>query len=161
MYCPSCGNQNLVELNYCNRCGANLALPTAPMQTVITEPPKLVVPSVVLGMTILGGLSIIIKGAIELALQGVAPVAIVFMVLAAVATLFGCTSLMIRFWTNLLTHSRENSAQPPRHFPTERPAIPPAVPPTFPRMDAIPSVTENTTRTLSAVYPQPSEKERR
>jgi len=32
MYCPSCGNQNLVELNYCSRCGANLALPTAQMQ---------------------------------------------------------------------------------------------------------------------------------
>jgi len=157
MYCPSCGNQNLVELNYCSRCGANLALPTAQMQTVVTEPPKLVLPSIVLGITILSGLSIIINGAIALALQGVAPVAIVFMVLGAVATLFGCTSMMIRFWTNLLSHSRESSARLPRHFPNERPAMPP----TFPRMDAIPSVTENTTRTFSPVYTQPPERERR
>jgi len=127
------------------------------MQTVITDPPKLVVPSIVLGVTILSGLSIIIKGAIALALQGVAPVAIVFMVLAAVATLFGCTSLMIRFWTNLLTQSRHSSAQLPRQVPNERAAMPP----TFPRPDEIPSVTENTTRTLSPVYTQPPERERR
>ena len=157
MYCPSCGNQNLVELNYCSRCGANLALPTAPTQTVISAPPKLVLPSIVLGVTILGGLSIIINGAIAMALQGVAPVAIVFMVLGSVATLFGCTSLMIRFWTNLLTLSRQSSAQLPRQFPNERQAIPPA----FTRMDSIPSVTENTTRTFSPVYTQPQERERR
>jgi len=157
MYCPSCGNQNLVELNYCNRCGANLTLPTAPTQTILTAPPKLVLPSIVLGITILSGLSIIINGAITLALHDVAPVAIVFMVLGSVATLFGCTSLMIRFWTNMLTLSRESSAQLPRQFPAERPAIPPA----FPRTDAIPSVTENTTRTFGPVYTQPPERERR
>jgi hypothetical protein len=127
------------------------------MQTLVTEPPKLVLPSIVLGITILGGLSIIINGAIDLSLHGVAPVAIVFMVLASVATLFGCTSLMIRFWTNLLTLSRQSTAQLPKQFPTERQAIPPA----FTRMDAIPSVTENTTRTFSPVYTQPPERERR
>jgi hypothetical protein len=158
MYCPSCGNQNLVELNYCNRCGANLSLPTVSTQTVIAAPPKLVLPSIVLGITILGGLSIIINGAIALALHGVVSIAIVAMVLGAVATLFGCTSLMIRFWTNLLTLSREVSTpQIPRPSALDRTAIPQA----FPNMEGIPSVTENTTRTFSPVYNQPPERERR
>lgn len=158
MYCPSCGNQNLVELNYCSRCGANLTSPTVSTQTVIAAPPKLVVPSIVLGLTILGGLGIILSGAISLALQGVASFAIVIMVLAAVATLFGCTSLMIRFWTNLLTLSREVSpVQLPRPAAVDRTAIPQA----FPRMEAIPSVTDNTTRTFDPVYSQPPERERR
>ena len=35
MYCPSCGNEISVELKYCNRCGANLMLPTiAPVALV-------------------------------------------------------------------------------------------------------------------------------
>jgi len=158
MYCPSCGNQNVVELNYCNRCGANLTQPTVSTPTVMTEPPKLVLPSIVLGITILGGLSIIINGAIALAMRGVVSVAIVFMVLGAVATLFGCTSLMIRFWTNLLMLSRGVSTpQFPRPTAVDRTAIPQP----FARMDAIPSVTENTTRTFSPVYTPPQEREPR
>src|SRR6185503_4335718 len=70
MYCPTCGNEITVELKYCNRCGANLTLPatSAPM---ILAPVKLTVPSIVLGITILGGLGVIFSSATELSRQGV------------------------------------------------------------------------------------------
>jgi len=68
MYCPTCGNEITVELKYCNRCGSTLTLPatSAPM---MMAPPKLVVPSIVLGVTILGGLGVIFGGATEFARQ--------------------------------------------------------------------------------------------
>jgi len=40
MYCPSCGSEIAVELKYCNRCGANLAL-TTNTQVVSVAPVKL------------------------------------------------------------------------------------------------------------------------
>src|SRR6058998_1804444 len=98
MYCPSCGNEIAVELKYCNRCGANLSLPTTNTQLVSVAPVKLAVPSIVLGITTIAGLGIIFGGASELAKSLVPAVALVWIVVFAVAALFGCTALMIRFW---------------------------------------------------------------
>ena len=149
MYCPSCGSEIAVELKYCNRCGANLAL-TTNTQVVSVAPVKLGIPSVVLGATIILGLGIIIAGAAQMALVGVPAVAMVWMVLFAVAALFGCVAMMIRFWTNLIKLQRETitTTQPSRPQFTERPNVQ-QLPP---RLDHVPSVTENTTRTFSPVY---------
>jgi hypothetical protein len=149
MYCPSCGNEIAVELKYCNRCGANLSLPQT-TQVVSMVPVKLAVPSIVLGLTIVLGLGIIIAGAGKLALVGVPPLALVWMVLFAVATLLGCTGLLIRFLTKLVTLQRET-------ITTNQPSQPsliskPPVQQLPPRFDSVPSVTENTTRTFSPVY---------
>ena len=149
MYCPTCGNEITVELKYCNRCGANLTLP-AMTSPVALAPVKLTVPSIVLGVTILGGLGVIFGSATEFARQGLHPAAIVWMVLFSSATLFGCTGLLIRFLTRMMTLHREMpSAQFQRPAITDRqPAhhLPP------PRMEPVPSVTENTTRTFSPIY---------
>lgn len=149
MYCPSCGNEITVELKYCNRCGANLTLP-ATAAPVALAPVKLTVPSIVLGITILGGLGIIFGSATEFAKLGLHPAAIVWMVLFSAATLFGCTGLMIRFLTKMMTMHRE-IAPPPRHAVAER-ATMHHLPP---RIEPVPSVTENTTRTFSPVYREP------
>src|SRR5678815_2705779 len=117
MYCPTCGNEITVELKYCNRCGANLTLPTT-MSPVALAPVRLTVPSIVLGITILGGLGVIFGGATEFARQGLHPAAIVWMVLFSAATLFGCTGLLIRFLTKMMTLHREIA--PPQQQP--RPA---------------------------------------
>src|SRR6185295_6215243 len=133
MYCPTCGNEITVELKYCNRCGANLTLPatSAPMYLA---PVKLTVPSIVVGITILGGLGVIFGSATEFARQGLHPAAIVWMVLFSAATLFGCTGLMIRFFTKMLTMPQGISAgqtsrpatipindrQPAHHLPPPR-----------------------------------------
>lgn len=150
MYCQSCGNEISVELKYCNRCGANLTLTPANTQLVTIAPVKLGVPSVVLGATIIFGLGIIIAGIGKMATVGVPAVALVWMVLFAVATLFGCTALMIRFWTRLVALQRENISTTQTNRPSliERPNVQqlPA------RREPVPSVTENTTRTFSPAY---------
>lgn len=150
MYCPSCGTEIAVELKYCNRCGANLSLPTTNTQMVAISPVKLTIPSIVLGLTIVLGLGITIAGVGQMALVGVPAVALVWMVLFAVATLFGCAALMIRFWTKLITLQREsiNVSQPARMAVAEKPQFQ-QLPP---RMDHFPSVTEGTTRTFSPAY---------
>ncbi len=156
MYCPSCGSEIAVELKYCNRCGANLTLPAANAPTMMVAPRvKLGMPSIVLGLTTIGGLGIIFGGASEFARVGVNPVAIVWMVLFSMATLFGCIALMIRFWTKLITLQRDSVvSEPVRRSFVEKPhaqQLPP-------RLEGIPSVTENTTRTFSPIYREPSDR---
>lgn len=152
MYCPSCGSEITVELKYCNRCGANLSLP-APIETTLVAP-SLTLPSIVLGLTIVIGLGIIFGGATGFAERGVHPAAIVWIVLFSSATLFGCTALMIRFWTKLLSLKRETVASlPSRPTFSGRPTgqqLPP-------HREPVGSVTENTTRTFSPVYREPSD----
>jgi hypothetical protein len=121
------------------------------MSPVALAPVKLTVPSIVLGITILGGLGVIFGSATEFARQGLHPAAIVWMVLFSAATLFGCTGLLIRFLTKMMTLHRELAPpqQQPRPAFTDRPATP-HLPP---RMEPpVGSVTENTTRTFSPVY---------
>ena len=155
MYCPTCGNEIPVELKYCNRCGANLALP-AMTSPVTLAPVKLTVPSIVLGITILGGLGVIFGSATEFARQGLHPAAIVWMVLFSSATLFGCTGLLIRFLTRMMTLQREMpSAQPTRPAIADRQTMHHLPPP---RMEPVPSVTENTTRTFSPIYREPADR---
>ena len=155
MYCPTCGNETTVELKYCNRCGANLTLP-ATVAPMVLAPVRLTVPSIVLGVTILGGLGVIFGSATEFARQGLHPAAIVWMVLFSSATLFGCTGLLIRFLTKMLTLGRELA--PPQSQP--RPAFTdrPPMHNLPPRMEPVPSVTENTTRTFSPVYKEPADR---
>src|SRR6185295_7356763 len=158
MYCPTCGNEITVELKYCNRCGANLSLP-AMVPPMAMAPVKLTFPSIVLGLTILGGLGVIFGSATEFARQGLHPFAIVWMVLFSAATLFGCTALMIRFFTKMLTSQQGVSAgNQSRHASitiNDRQTahhLPP------PRMEPVPSVTENTTRTFSPIYREPADR---
>ena len=155
MYCPSCGTEINVELKYCNRCGANLALPTmnAPM---MLAPVKLTVPSIVIGLTILGGLAIIFGSAAGLAMNGLSSTAIVWIVLFTAATLFGCTGLMILFFAKILSGQRELAPpqEPPRGAFTDRQTMH-HLPP---RLEPLPSVTENTTRTFSPIYSEPSDR---
>jgi hypothetical protein len=156
MYCPSCGSEIAVELKYCNRCGANLTLPTANTTTMMAAPRvRLGIPSIVLGLTIIGGLAVIFGGALEFAQLGVNPVAIVWIVMLGMATLFGCTAMMIRFWTKLITLQRDTVTSEPvrRSFVEKPPAhqLPP-------RLEGVPSVTENTTRTFSPIYREPSDR---
>ena len=155
MYCPSCGNEITVELKYCNRCGANLSWPATPINQTPAPPVRLTFPSVVLGLTIVIGLGIIFGGVTGFAERGVHPAALVWIVLFSTATLFGCVALMIRFWTKLLSLQREmGPMHPTRSTFAERPPIQHLPPP---RMEPVGSVTENTTRTFTPVYREPSD----
>ena len=160
MYCPSCGYEISVELKYCNRCGANLAtVPESYPSAPIVKPTKLGLPSVVLGLTITIGFGLIISGATELASRNVHPAAIAWMVIFSMATLFGCTALMIRFWLKVLAMNRE-VYQPPNQIrhPVQTPAqLPPPRQQFQPRLEPMPSVTEHTTRTFSPAYREGSD----
>ncbi len=154
MYCPSCGNEISVELKYCNRCGANLSS----MPAVYSEPAKPVrlgFPAIVMGLTTVIGLGIILEAARDLAQVHVHPAAITWMVIFSMATLFGCTAMMIRFWLKIYSMSRETHQ--PQFQPRPPVQIPPARQQFPPRMEPVPSVTEHTTRTFSPAYREGSD----
>ena len=149
MYCPSCGSEISVELKYCNRCGANLSgIPTS-YPVPVVKPVRLTLPAIVLGLTVTGGIGIILSAATELAQRQLHPAALTWMVIFSMATLFGCTALILRFWLKVLSLNREsyelknqNQARPPMQIPPPRQQFPP-------RLEPMPSVTEHTTRTFS------------
>ena len=154
-YCPSCGNEITVELKYCNRCGANLTLPVT-SAPVAMAPVRLTVPSIVLGLMVIAGLGIIFGAATDLARNGLHPAAVVWIVLFSAAMLFGCTGLMIRFFTKMLTMQRGiPPVEPMRPAMTERHQPMHHLPP---RMEPVGSVTENTTRTFTPIYREPSDR---
>jgi len=158
MFCPSCGNEIAVELKYCNRCGANLSLPALNTQLVQVPPVRLGMPSVVLGLTIVFGLLIITSGAARMSIVGVPALAVVWMCLFSAATLFGCTAMMIRFWTKLIALQRETVAPPQLNRPPVQSVVERPSPQLQPRFEPVPSVTENTTRTFSPVYTEMSDR---
>ena len=156
MYCPSCGSDIPVELKYCNRCGANLSGTALSQPPPVTTPIRLTVPTIVLGLTVTGGLAVIFGGASELAQMQLHPAAITWMVIFSLATLFGCTALLLRFWSKMLTLNREtyqpqNQLRPPAQMPELRQQQLP------PRFEPMPSVTEHTTRTFSPAYREGSD----
>ena len=154
MYCPSCGYEVTVELNYCKRCGANLSLPSTNLTAPTIVPVSLTVPSIFLALTTTGGLGIIFAGAKHLIEGGLNPVALTWIVLFSMVTLFGCTALVIRFLTKLISLQRETGVslkgqqQPAISRPSQQ-QLPP-------RLEPAASVTENTTRTFAPIYREPS-----
>lgn len=118
-------------------------------------PVKLTAPTVVLGLTITGGLGIIFSGATELAQMHVHPFAITWMVLFSMATLFGCTALLLRFWSKMFMLQRQLPTRQQDIRPLGEKTVPQQLPQRF---DPVPSVTEHTTRTFTPVYREPSER---
>ena len=155
MYCPTCGNEITVELKYCNRCGANLALPPSSVPVVTTVPVSLTVPTIVIGLTITFGLGIILSAIARLAEMHVHPAFLTWMVLFSMLTLFGCSALLIRFWSKMVGVQRQSTSPPQNIRPGFERATPQQLPPRF---DSVPSVTEHTTRTFSPVYREPTER---
>ena len=154
-YCPSCGNEITVELKYCNRCGANLSMVPVDYSVPPAKPIRLGLPAIVMGLTTVIGLGIILEGARDLAAMHVHPAAITWMVIFSMATLFGCSALMIRFWLKVVSMNRESyrpqfQPRPPVQIPPPRQQFPPL-------REPVPSVTEHTTRTFSPAYREGSD----
>ena len=165
MYCPACGAESTQGLNYCKRCGSNLAAPTNPIRSSESRPrvrgaagAAWAMALATVGVT-LGGLSIVFTSAFNLvrpiypgstAVVGAATVA-GLMVLFGSATVFGTVALLIRFFSKLLGFGQNSSDLPHirnqqtagEHKPVQLPAPP----------SAIASVTEQTTRNFDpALY---------
>ena len=153
MYCQSCGNEITVELKYCNRCGANLLQELEPMP--LSYPPvKLTGPTLVLGLTVVCGLGIIFGGANLVAERGINATALTWIILFSMATLFGCTALMIQFWSKIISFNRDSQQVQTRKSRKALKQPPQTVSQTQlpPRLEPVSSVTEHTTRTFSPVY---------
>jgi hypothetical protein len=97
----------------------------------------------------------IFGAATDFARRDLHPFALVWIVLFSSATLFGCTGLLIRFLTKMMTLQREIAPQTQRPTFTDRPPMPHLPPP---RMEPVGSVTENTTRTFAPIYREPADR---
>ncbi|MFN2578513.1 MAG: hypothetical protein ABR607_12575 [Pyrinomonadaceae bacterium] len=148
MFCPSCGAQSTIELNYCNRCGANLASPlsaTTELVPINLTKPITIVSLVVLFLT-LGGFAGILSSAIHVSTRvggGDLSMAIVFFGMVAILTI---DILLIRQLSKLISAAlspgwRMIKQQASPHQNELRPLHPARA-----RLDPAPSVTENTTR---------------
>lgn len=164
MYCPVCGAESTQGLNYCKRCGSNLAAPTNPIKQSESRPRVRAAAGAPWAMALatvavtLGGLGIVFSNALYLvrptfpgstAVPGAATIA-GLMVLFGSATVFGTVALLIRVFSKLLGLGQESrdshqvrSLNTGEHRPIQLPSPP----------SGIPSVTEQTTRNFDpALY---------
>ncbi|HEY0347083.1 MAG TPA: hypothetical protein VGC60_02905 [Pyrinomonadaceae bacterium] len=157
MFCPSCGAESTIELNYCNRCGANLTAAlssTTEFAPINLTKPITIISLVVLFLT-LGGFAGVLSAASEISRGGGGkdlPMAIIFFGMITILTL---DILLIRQLSKLI-----GAALSPNRFATKKQAAPPQSElrysrPATARLEPAPSVTENTTRFLDNYAPSP------
>jgi hypothetical protein len=156
MFCPSCGAETSIGLNYCNRCGANLTPLAAPVEFVpISFTKPILILSVLLGVITLGGFAGIISGTIEMVQSGagsVSPAVPIF----GIPALLTIDILLIRQLSKLISAALSpNRLQTPKPLP--QPQYDPRLAgPSTARLQSAPSVTENTTRFLEESYRAPA-----
>ncbi len=155
MFCPYCATETTQGLNYCNRCGGNLApLTQAPQETrVVVAPGAAWAAGLTTAAVIVIGLGMIFPIVSELTLRGMNSTAVAAIALFDALAVFGCVAMLLRFWSLLLGAARHAAGGPaalprPKAHDTRgldaqrRDSLNPA--PAF-------SVTEQTTRTLDRV----------
>jgi hypothetical protein len=153
MFCPYCATETTQGLNYCNRCGGNLA----PLTQASAQESRVVVASGAAwaaGLTttavICIGLGMIFPITSELTIRGMAPGSVVAIALFVALAVVGCAAMLLRFWSLLLGVGgarRQEPAALPQHKAQDTRGL------DAPRFDSlnpapVPSVTEQTTRTL-------------
>jgi hypothetical protein len=155
MYCPSCGTEVTLGLNYCNRCGANLSqstnLPEPPVRSV-----NLTGPTIAIALMVVIGMGIIFASVADLARTDFHPVALTWMVIAGLGMLAGVAALVIRQWSHLAGITKPKEKSLPHKKTADKEFAPAQLPPL--RSEPASSVTEHTTRTFEPAY---IERERR
>ncbi len=155
MFCPSCGIEYTVGLNYCNRCGANLSLTPGTNAEVV--PLNVTKPTLIIGVTLLmltlGGFAGLISGAIEMAKTVGGKDLSLALVFFGMLTILIVDVSLVRQLSKLVNASiaSHNLPQPrkaPSLFQTfSRPSTG--------RLEPAPSVTENTTRFFERPHASP------
>jgi hypothetical protein len=158
MYCPSCGAELTLELNYCSRCGANVAASMAPVREL--APISLTAPTLAIGLTVvlitLGGFVLLITGAVKLAEVFHVPDPIMAILVLGMATIAICDFLLLRLLSRIINASLEAKKETTQKLP--RPQNRETPKQLTPRLEPVPSVTEHTTRTFSPVFIEPSDR---
>ena len=158
MFCPSCGAESTIELNYCHRCGANLGLAltaNAEIAPINLTKPILIIAVTLLVLT-LGGFAGIISGTIEMVRSGagaVSPALPMF----GLPTILTIDILLLRQLSKLIS-----AALSPNRLPAKKAVAQSQNDLRFPRpatarLEPAPSVTENTTRFFEPTYRQTPE----
>jgi hypothetical protein len=163
MFCPSCGTES-TGLNYCNRCGANLTAPVAApvvqLAPISLTKPILII-SALVGLITLGGFAGIVSGTIEMVERGAGQVSPALPVIGLPCILV-IDILLIRQLSKLisaaLSPNRGEVPQPLTPAQTDQRYLPPT---TTARLEAAPSVTENTTRFFEDAYRPPADAQSR
>ena len=140
MYCANCGTQLMQGLSYCNRCGFNLKERTE----VENKPVK----AFLAAITLLGivGLGIMIGGSLTLSRDAHLSQDIVAMFMLFTFLMVSVIEFMlVRNLSRLLSTPKENQSRPLMQPPAHQDL---RLPQTTNIGEPIPSVTENTTRTL-------------
>jgi len=153
MFCPSCGTESPIDLNYCNRCGANLNVMVAspPAAPVNVTKPILIVGLVMLFIT-LAGFAGVFSTAIDLSHTGSkdVPMAVIFFGMLGIvvidALLFSLLWKLISAALSPFKTSTDRKKQTDHHQPH-------FAQPTTARLQPAPSVTENTTRFFEGYPP--------
>jgi hypothetical protein len=140
MYCVNCGNQLIQGLSYCNRCGSNLK------EKERTESNTAIVTAFLTAITVLGtvGLAVMLFGAIVLRRKANLDEQFIGLFLMFAFLLVGVTEFMLARTLSKLVGAKQSSVRSlpspvssdlrlPQHSTLGEP---------------VPSVTENTTRTL-------------
>ena len=142
MYCAACGTPLAPGLSYCNRCGMSLKEPTAPKANAISA-------YLISAITVLGiaGLGLMLGGAMALRVGGQFPEDIVgiYMLLT-----FSLVALIEFFLCRQLSRLTRASEKRETAAPLLQAGTPNEIRGQQPRAlgEPVPSVTENTTRTL-------------
>ena len=156
MYCPSCGAESALDLNYCNRCGANMVQTLAPAQPI--APLSITKPAMVIGLITalltIGGFGVLAIAAYNLVQVFPQPDPVMALLVVGMATIMVSDIILLRLLSRIVRHSLE--AKPvvklPKPAPQEQPRQ------LSPRLEPVPSVTEHTTRTFSPAFREPSDR---
>jgi hypothetical protein len=159
MFCPYCASESTPGLNYCKRCGGNLAPLAQPgaqeTRPVVVAPGAAWAAGMTTAAVVIMGVGMIFPVTSELTSRGMHPTAVVFIALFVALAVLGSAAMLLRFWSLVLGVGGAG------RVPKATPALPdPKSVDTRQlgdqRFDAlnpasIPSVTEQTTRTLEHV----------
>jgi hypothetical protein len=151
MYCSSCGQETPQELNYCNRCGANLNPPMAQDKSNTTV--AVILLTLMIGLLTIFGMIAVIEGLGQLKGNGFSEGIMGMFMIFSFLILGTVDVLLVRQLSHLLGAQRQKGrALPPRQSSTRELASPThagALP------EPLPSVTENTTRLFEPSYREP------
>jgi hypothetical protein len=161
MFCPSCGTESTIELNYCNRCGANLTANSASPITVapinVTKP-ILIIGLIMLFLT-LGGFAGVLSTALDLArpVGGGSKDLSIAVVFFGMITILTIDILLFRLLSKLINAALSSATLTSKKQPAQNVAR--LARPSTARLEPAPSVTENTTRFFDS-YPPAATPER-
>jgi len=154
MFCPYCATETTQGLNYCNRCGGNLAPLTQGQQEtrIIVAPGAAWAAGLTTAAVVIIGLIMIFPIATELTAKGMVSTAVVAIALFIALAVVGCAAMLLRFWSMLLgVGGARQHADAPAALPQPKAQDTRGL--DAPRFDSLNpaapnSITEQTTRTL-------------